>query len=57
MTKLNNRLARLEKQTAGARRRIRFIMTRAGETDDQAMARRGITPRAGDVTLIMRLEG
>ena len=56
MTKLNSRVARLEKQARGARR-IRFIMPKADETDDQAMVRHGITPRAGDVTLVMRLEG
>ena len=55
MTKLNSRVVRLEKQAASARRRIHFIMPKAGETDDQTMARLGITPRDGDVTLIMRL--
>ncbi len=54
MTKLNNRVATLEKQTASGRG-VRFIMTQAGETDEQAMERLGVTPRAGDVLLIMRL--
>ena len=54
MTKLNNRVATLEKQTASGRG-VRFIMTKGGETDEQAMERLGITPCAGDVLLIMRL--
>ena len=57
MRQLNGRVTRLEKQVASARRRIRFIMTRGGETDDEAMARLSVTPRDGDVTMIMRLEG
>ena len=54
MTKLNNRVATLEKQTASGRG-VRFIMTEAGETDEQAMERLGITPCAGGVLLVMRL--
>ena len=54
MTKLNNRVATLEKQ-AGGGRGVRFIMTEAGETDEQAMERLGVTPRAGGVLLVMRL--
>jgi len=54
MTKLNSRLARLEKQAAGARR-VLFTMTEAGESDEQAMERLGVVPRAGDVLLVMRL--
>ncbi len=54
MTKLNNRVATLEKQTASGRG-VRFIMTEAGETDGQAMERLGVMPRAGDVLLVMRL--
>lgn len=54
MTKLNNRVATLEKQ-AGGGRGVRFIMTQAGETDEQAMERLGVVPCAGDVLLVMRL--
>ncbi len=54
MTKLNNRVETLEKQ-AGGGRGVRFIMTEAGETDEQAMERLGVVSRAGDVLLVMRL--
>ena len=54
MTKLNNRVATLEKQ-AGVGRGVRFIMTEGDESDAQAMERLGVTPRAGDVLLVMRL--
>ncbi len=55
MTKLNHRVAKLETRHGIGARRVLFIMTGAGETDEQAMERLGVTPRAGDVLLVMRL--
>ena len=55
MTKLNHRVAKLETRHGIGARRVLFIMTETGESDDQALARQGVAPRAGDVLLIMRL--
>ena len=55
MTRLNNRVAKLETSHGIGARRVLFIKPRSGESDHQAVERHGVTPRDGDVVLIMRM--